>query len=307
MSNELKIGLTVILAVFAAYIGFRYMSDIPVFRQTHEVVTTFERVDGLSSGNLVYMNGVKIGSVKNIELMPEGHVRVVMSIEADMDIPEDSRAQLTSLGVFDGKTIVIERGTSGTGVAFGGEIEGVYTDSVLEGLGERGHEIGDSAVESFSELNQFLNQLNNTLDDDSRQSIGRSIRHMETATAAISRTLAARQQELSDAISSAGRTMAQLDTMSTDNRPRIDSLMTNLEESSSELKKVSRELDSTVDQLNQILYKVNEGEGTIGRMVNDPSLYQNADSLSIELRNLIKEINENPGRYLRHMNLIEVF
>jgi phospholipid/cholesterol/gamma-HCH transport system substrate-binding protein len=307
MSNEFKVGLTIIVAILAAYIGFRFMSDMPLFRQSHEVSTVFDRIDGLGTGSIVYMNGVKIGSVRNIELTDDNRVRVYLSIELDVSIPEDSQAQLTSFGLLDGKAIVIQRGASDRAVAYGEEIEGVYIDTMMETLGEKGQELGDDISDSFTQLNQFLMQLNNTLDDDSRQSIGNAIQNIETTTNAISQVLSSRQKELEEAISSASNMMAQLDTLATDNRPQADSLMANLKASSEELKKISTQLDQTVDQLNQILAKINNGDGTMGRLVNDPSLYENADSLSIELRNLIKGINENPGRYLRHMSLIEVF
>jgi len=307
MSNELKIGLTVVLAVFAAYIGFRFMSDMPIFRQANEIVTTFDRVDGLGAGNIVFMNGVRIGSVRTIELTSDNRVRVVLAIESNINIPLDSKARITSAGLLEGKSIIIERGTSDQYVEFGGEIEGIYVDSIMEAFAERGEDLGEDISTSFSELNQFLMQLNNTLDDDRRESIGLTIQNIETTTTAVSEVLSSRQRELEDAISSANRMMAQLDTMMTDNRPRADSLMANLQDSSEELKKISRELDQSVDHLNQILLKINDGEGTIGKLINDPSLYNNTDSLSVELRNLIKGINENPGRYLRHMSLIEIF
>lgn len=307
MSNELKIGLTVILAVVAAYIGFRFMSDMPIFRQAHEIETTFDRVDGLGVGNIVFMSGVRVGSVRSIELTTDNRVHVVLAIENDINIPVDSKARITSTGLLEGKSIIIERGASDQYVEFGGEIEGIYVDTIMEAFAERGENLGDDISRSFIELNQFLMQLNNTLNDESQESIGLTIRNIETTTTAVSELLSSRQHELEEAISSSNRMMAQLDTMMTDNRPRADSLMANLQDSSEELKKISRELDQSVDQLNQILLKINDGDGTIGRLVNDPSLYHNADSLSVELRNLIKGINENPGRYLRHMSLIEIF
>lgn len=307
MSNEIKVGITVILAIIAGYIGFRFMSDMPIFRQSHEIITTFERVDGLGTGNLVYMNGVKIGSVKNIQLTSDNLVRVTLSIELDVNIPDDSIAQLTSIGLLDGKAIVIQRGSSEQNIGYGEELEGIYIDTMMETLAEKGQELGDDITDSFTELNQFLMQLNRTLDDESRETIGQAINNIEVTTSTVSELLTSRQQELEQAIISANNMLAQLDTLMTDSRPHADTLMANLKESSEDLKKISKELDETVDHLNQILLKINDGDGTIGRLINDPSLYENADSLSIELRNLIKGINENPGRYLRHMTLIEVF
>lgn len=307
MSNELKIGLTVLVAFVVAYVGFRFMSDVPLFRQPQEVVSTFDRVDGLATGGLVYMNGVKIGSVKRVELTPEMRVRVTMSIEVDVPIPSDSRALLTSSGLLDGKSIVIERGQSAEPIANGGSLEGVFVDSMLETLGERGQVIGDDISGSLNELNRFLGQLNRALDDSSSRALNSSLIHLEEATGVVSRTLQAKQQEMEQSLESLHSLLSELDSTAVNSRPHLEALIRNLEERSRELGDLTTELDTTMDELNQILGKVNRGEGSLGRLVNDESLYENTDSLSLELRELIRDFREDPGQFLRHMNLIEVF
>ncbi|MEX0771321.1 MAG: MlaD family protein [Balneolaceae bacterium] len=307
LSNETKIGLTVLLAVIVAYAGFRYMSDAPIFRQSNEIISNFDRVDGLSSGSVIYMNGVKIGSVRRISLQPDNTVQVVMAIELDVQIPKGSIAHLTSIGLIDGKAIVIERGDSNEYVTYGGEIEGRYEDTMMETLAEKGQELGDNISDSFTELNRFLFQLNETLDEDSKNNFGESLRHVESVTRSLSEVLESRQQDLNQTLSSANRVMSQLDTLATDSRPRVDSLLTNLDQTIQELNKRSMELDQTLDQLNRILTKINDGEGTLGLLVNDPSLYHNTDSLSVEIKELLRNFNDNPRRFLRHMKLIEIF
>jgi predicted lipoprotein len=83
--------------------------------------------------------------------------------------------------------------------------------------------------------------------------------------------------------------------------------MASLEGNIRELEKIRVELEGASAGLNEIIEKINSGQGTIGKMVNDPSLYNNLDELTNELNELVKGINEDPGRYLKHMNLIEVF
>lgn len=305
--NEIKIGLTVVLAILVAYFGFRFMSDVPLLRQSHEIVTTFDRVDGLTAGSIVYMNGVKIGSVKGIDLNPDYSVSVTLSIDLETSIPTGSIAYLTSAGLLDGKTIVIERGSSNEPVAYGGEIEGVYVDSMMETLAESGEVLGNEVADSFTELQQFLRRLNSTLNDESSTSVHSSIQNVESATRQVSELLEESRADLENTIASANSVMSRLDTLTADNQPRIDSLMTHLETTLGNLTTTSREMNSSLDQLQQILNKVNAGEGTAGRLVNDPSLYNNIDSLSIELRTLIQDLTENPGRYLRHVRLVEVF
>lgn len=307
MSNEAKIGLTVFLAIVVATIGFRFMRDVPVFRQSLEISSTFDRIDGISAGSIVYVNGVKVGSVSNVNLLRNHKVQVVMSIDTQNSIPENSVAYLTSLGIVEGKSIVIEIGDSAVLAQHGDEIEGRYVDSMMEVLSNKGEELGEDISASIYELNSFLRQLNETLDDDTRNTLNQTLSSASDATNRISSILEGKQEEIDRAIDSGSSMLSQLDTLATDNRPRVDSLMVALEHNISELEKVRVGLETATDNLNQILDKINHGEGTLGKLVNDPSVYDNIDSVAVEMNRLLKGINEEPGRYLKHMNIIELF
>ncbi len=307
LSNEVKVGITVLLAVIVAIVGFRFMRDIPIFRQSMEITATFDRADGLSNGNLVYIKGVRVGSVGRITLTPEATVTINMRIDTDVPIPRGSVAMLTSLGIVEGKSIVIELGTSSENVQFGEEIEGVYAETMMEVLGSKGEELGDDVSNTIYELNLFLRQLNETLDDEARTTLGETLNNVYITTGKIAGILDEKQQEIDNAIESGSRMLSQLDTLVTDSRPQVDSLLATIEHNIAELEAVRIELESATANFNEILEKINMGEGTIGKLVNDPSMYENLDSLTIELNNLIKGINENPGRYLRHMSIIDLF
>ena len=307
MKNEVKIGLTVLLAIIVAIVGFRFMRDVPIFRQTLEVSAVFERGDGINRGSLVNLKGVKVGSVSRVRLTPENRVRVTMQLNEDLQIPENSVAHLTSLGIVEGKSIVIQLGDSENNVEYGGEIDGEYIEGVTEVLGSKGEQLAGDVSESLSEFNQFLRQLNATLDDETRTSVDQTLKNADETMKILSETLDNNQKDIDNAIKSASRTMMQLDTLTTNNRPRVDSLLASLEENVNELHRVRTELEEATTNLNQILEKVNRGEGTMGKLVNDPSLYENLDQLTKEMNTLVKGINEDPGRYLKHMSVIEVF
>ena len=307
LSNEVKVGITVLLAVVVAIVGFRFMRDIPIFRQSMEISATFDRADGISNGSLVYIQGVRVGSVNRIALTPETRVNIRMRIDTDVPIPRGSIAKLTSLGIVEGKSIVIDLGTSDQFVEFGEEIEGVYAETMMEVLGQRGEELGDDVSNAIYELNMFLRQLNETLNDDARMTLNETLNNVSTTTGRVAEILEGKQQEIDTAIESGSRMLSQLDTLVTDTRPQVEALMATIEKNIAELEGVRMELESAASNFNEILEKINRGEGTIGLLVNDPSMYENLDSLTIELNNLIKGINENPGRYLRHMSIIDIF
>ncbi len=307
LSNEIKVGITVLLAVVVAIIGFRFMRDIPIFRQAMQISAVFDRADGISNGSLVYIKGVRVGSVNRIQLTEDATVRIQMRIDSEIPIPQNSTANLTSLGIVEGKSIVIELGTSTEFIQHGGELQGNYTETMMEVLGQKGEELGDDVSNTIYELNLFLRQLNETLDDDTRATLDQTLRSTMETTGRIAAILEGKQDEINSAIDAGSRMLGQLDTLATDSRPRVDSLMVTVEQSIKDLEEVRLQLESATASLNQILEKVNNGEGTIGRLLNDPSIYENLDSLTIELNNLVKGINENPGRYLRHMSIIDIF
>jgi ABC-type transporter Mla subunit MlaD len=307
ISNEVKVGLTVFLALIVAIIGFRFMRDIPIFSRSMVVTAEFEKADGIASGSLVYIKGVRVGSVRSVNLTEDFQVDVNMALDTELPIPEESVAVLTSLSIVEGKSIVIELGSSSNYIESGDKIEGRYAESMMEVIGEKGTEIGDDVSGTLSELNAFLQQLNSTLDDSTRENIDRTVEGaMKTATS-LSEVLENKQKDIEDAIGAGSAMLQQLDTLSRDARPRVDSLMVALEKNLQDLERLQVRMESATANLDQILEKINNGEGTLGRLVNDSSMYENMDSLTVELNALIRGINEDPGRYLKNMSVIEIF
>lgn len=307
LSNEAKVGITVLLAFLVAFIGFRFMRDVPIFRQTMEISTTFERGDGISQGSLVNIKGVKVGSVRSVQLNADNEVRVRMRLNGEVQIPKGSVAHLTSLGIVEGKSIVIHLGDSDEIVEFGGEIEGLYIESITEVLGSSGEEIAGDVSESLSEFNIFLRQLNTTFDDETRTTLNETLSSASRTTSQIAATLEEKKDEIDNAIDAGSRMLSQLDTLAADSRPRVDSIMVSIEKNVAELESVRVELELATANLNEILEKINNGEGTLGKLVNDSTMYNNLDELTRELNSLVKGVNEDPGRYLKHMSIIELF
>ena len=307
LSNEVKVGITVFLAVVVAIIGFRFMRDIPIVGSSLKISSTFEKADGLSTGSLVYVKGVRVGSVNSVQLTPENNVGVGMSIDTDVNIPVDSKASLTSLGIVEGKSIVIELGSSSEFVESGDTITGDYSQTMMETLGSQGEKLGSDVSNAINELNQFLRQLNETVDSETRVKLDETLNNLVESTNRVAGLLRDKQDDINYAIESGSRVIGQLDTLTTENGAKIDSIMTSLQRNVDQLAVVREDIEAATGTLNEILNKINQGDGTMGKLINDSSVYENLDSLTLELNKLVKGINEDPRRYLKHMSLIEVF
>lgn len=307
LSNEAKIGLIVIAAILISYVGFRLMRDVPVFGSTNQVQVIYDRVDGLSAGSIVYLKGVKIGSVKSLTLMPDDRILAVLSIEQGREIPVGSIASITSPSLIDGKAVTILKSGSSESVPNNGFIEGRYEEGFLEGFSDGSDDLTTDISGSLGGLNDLIASLNEVLNEQNREAVNESIEDLSLATDAITQVLQGKRDELEAMIDAASQTMSQLDTLTTNNRETIESILVELDESIASLQKVSSELETTLNTLNSILAKVDSGEGTMGLLINDPALYNSLDSLTGQLETLVRGINEDPKRYLKHMRLVELF
>jgi len=307
ISNEFKVAITILAAILVGFLGYRVMSDLPLFRNSMVIHTYFSRTDGLSPGNYVYINGVKVGSVKRMELTSGDSVEVTMSFDLGLELPTNSVAHVESSGLLDEKAVVVKRGDSPKNLQYGDYMKGIYNGGMLETLKTEGRQLSEDVSESFGKLNTLLAQLNTMLNDTTKNRVDSVLQNLNTTSDNISKIFKNRRSEIESSLSHAQQILANVDTVSMTNKSRVDSVMDGLDQSLDELQKLSHDLNETNAQLNQILTKINNGQGSLGKMVNDPALYNNLKSLSGEMDTLIKNINKNPRKYLKHMSLIQVF
>ncbi len=216
-------------------------------------------------------------------------------------------AYLQSSGLLDEKAVIVERGDSGQNLGYGDYIKGQYRKGMLETLKGEGEELSTDVSKSFERLNEFLGQLNDVLDNEAKGRVDNILENLNSTSSEISGLLNKKSSDIESSIEHTQQFLANIDTVSMRNKERVDSVLIGLNNSLNELETLSRDLNETNAQLNQILTKINNGEGSLGKMVNDPALYDNLENLSAEINSLVKNINENPREYLKHMRLIEVF
>lgn len=308
LSNELKIGLTVVVAVLIGFIGFRIMKDVPLFRQGNIIYTTYERVDGLSVGTPVTLRGIKIGSVQSLTLLPTDSVQVALNINfADGGIPEGSIAYVRSVDLLGTKGIEIERGT-GTGlIGHQDSMQGVYDKGLMGELAAQGTKISQNVNSSTESLSVVLDEVKMLMQQGGRENVSQTLSNLNSTSAEVDALIRETNEDLKQSIESLKNTLQNVENLTSDEQENIKNMLANLEASSNELESISVNLNSITGDLAQIMRKINEGEGTLGLMVNDPNLYNNLDSLTANMNVLIEQLNENPRHYLRHLKLIRIF
>lgn len=307
ISNELKIGIIVLASIFVAYIGFRIMKDEPFFSSSNVIYTKYAHVEGLLKGANVSLIGLKIGTVKELQYLPgEDSIQVAINVTEDVVIPVGSQAKLVVPNLIGSSSIEIIKSNNSTPMEWGGTIKGIREEGLLSEFSEKGGSIADSASTTLDLTNQLLRSFLN-LQEKSSEDISGTISNFKESTDALSSIIKERKVEIDSMIVDARNTLKNVSQLSDSSKDDLESMLADLQGFSAKLDVLSIELQESSESINSILSKIDIGEGTLGKMVNDPSLYNNLDSLTVNLNELIKGIQEDPKRYLKHMRLVEIF
>mgnify|MGYP006423843691 CR=1 FL=1 len=307
-SNELKIGASILAAVVIFFVGYRYLQDLPIFQDSYVMAATFDDAGGLVSGNPVTLQGVNVGSVESVRLdQAEQVVRVQFTVNEGVPIPEGSYADVSGFSALSGVRLSIQPGPSGNPpLPPGSTLEAPPGGDVLDQLSRQAPTLASKADSVLGNANIALGALG--------QQLGNPQSDLRNSIRAFNATLANLQQITGSDDAPLRRTLRNLEAVTADleqfTDPGSDSLTVTVHRLNRALARVETNLNNlerTTQSLGELTAKMNEGDGTIGRLVNDPSLYLRLDSTAARTNRILDDLKQNPGRYLKEMTLVKVF
>jgi phospholipid/cholesterol/gamma-HCH transport system substrate-binding protein len=304
-SNSVKVAFTLLGAIAIAFVGYRFMKDIPILGPGKVISAVFAESKGLAPGRPVSYRGVQIGTIRTVSFTPDDSVRIEMNIDKNVTIMEGSIAYIRSADLLGTMVIEILRGDSSTPLTNNAVIRGQIESDAIGELTDKGKIIASEAELTVQSLNNILGNVDTMLNAQMRQDLQAIARNLDRTTNTLTLILERDQQSISNVIANLEQITANIDSITAENRNGISSIVANIDSSSAQFDTLTRELAKTSAELAILLEKINSGQGSLGKMAHDPSLYNNLDSLSNHLSNLVKNLDENPRRYLR--GLIKIF
>ena len=304
-SNELKVGVVVVVAALIFIFGVRYFADLPIFGGRYALATAFEEAGGLVVGNDVRINGVKVGTVDAVRLDVEAReVAVAMSLDGDVAVPEGSYAEVGGFSAFGTIYVEITLGDGPPlpeGSAIPGrssDLLGQLTDRAPELLGEADTLLSGAGA-TFSEVQRLLGNPQSDL----RQTLAA----LRSSAATLEGLLRTERATISRVLANADTLSAGLAAFTGESGDSLTQAVQGLSGTLDQLDRSLGQIETTTASLDQLLAKINEGEGTLGRLVNDDALYAKLDSAATNVNRILEDFEENPGRYLRELRLVDVF
>jgi phospholipid/cholesterol/gamma-HCH transport system substrate-binding protein len=314
-STEVKVGLVVLAALAVFLLSLFWMRDFRLNQDRYELHIIFPTVGGLTEGDPVQVAGVQKGQVKAVRLQPQG-VEVTISLDGDVRLPVDSRFSIQNMGLRGEKFVAIEPGPglrmSPTGrdsseaappgrrpsdvLRPGQMLVGHYRGGMSEILGE---------VEELLRVVQGLaNTFHETIGSpQARASIQESLENVRHFSQVLADLMDEQGGELSLALRDLRTASEGFRELVQDNRTQVDSTLDQFHRASLDLEQLTQQLSEVSATFKRIADRIERGEGALGGFVADETLYRDIKKTVKNLDELIKEIKENPQKYLR----LEIF
>lgn len=301
MKREVKIGIFAVAMIGAAWAGIRFLKGFDIFSRNAEYYAAYDQINGVQNASPIMMKGVKIGSVTGLEFDPARSDKVVLrfTIKRDYRIPSDSEAKIFSNGLMGAKAIEITYGQSDTFLKGGDTLRSGRDRDLMDVAGSELDFFKQKISQVTSDLSRTLDNLNRLMEDNAG-SIAGTLDHLNTLTGDMASVLDSEKNNLRAAIGS----LSQFSEMLGANSGRVDSIIGNLNDVTAQLseEQVARRIAEAVGNLNSLLARIEHGDGTLGKLMSDPALYDSLDQASGNLAALLADVKQYPGRYV-HFSL----
>ena len=285
--NVAALGILTILAAIVFYLGFYYLLGNPVLKGGMDVIVRLDNGAGLKRGDRVILQGVEVGSVKDVELQGPGRVIVTLRLNDRIEMPADTKARITG-DVFGAHSIELVPGDA---------VVKLEQDDTIGGLRERA--LTELAGDIGSRVSGVLSRADSLL---SQQTIA-DLRETAAVLPSSATELRAALTELRGAAAALRRTTLEVESAKTGEAMRsalmrVDESAKALTLTANALERASVAIEQSAGSLASITKKIDQGQGTMGRLVNDSSLYLEIHGAAREFRSLAADVRARPSRYI---------
>lgn len=287
---EIQVGVTVLVALAILLLGVTWLKDFSLARKVRVWTVSFPQTGGLSSSDEVQVNGLRKGAVSEVALVGD-RVIVKLGLAHEVTLTTDSRVAIRNVGLMGEKVIAVDLRTTGAPYTERDTIPGVYEKGIPEVMTELGGTI--AAVTTIAEQVQALAEAMNR-DGNFAETVKNFRATSLELRDAVKENRATLRSTLAD-FSSAARTAKGL---TTDRETELKQTLDEFSRAAANMNRLSTRLDSLRASLQVVTDKVGSGEGTLGKLVHDETLYRDVKSSIQSLNDLIADIKKNPKKYL---------
>ncbi|HLW32269.1 MAG TPA: MlaD family protein [Aequorivita sp.] len=294
LSKEVKTGILAIGAILLLIFGYSFLKGTNLLDKHREYFVKYDNVEGLAKGAPVTVNGLTVGKVLDISFgNHKGLLAVKFSVEEDFEFSRNSIVRIYSAGLIGGKSLGIFPQYDMNNVAISGDtLRGDIEDGMLSAVTKALGPLERKVNNTLATVDTLLLSINAIVDEKTRHNLQEAIEH------------------LNHTLNSFSGVSENLNQLLANNSGKLDNTFTNLDKTANNLskltdslaqldtKKLVTDLQSALDKVNQIVNDVDNGKGSMGKLLKDDQLYNNLEGASRQLEQLLQDVKLNPKRYV---------
>jgi len=282
------------------YLGFNFLKGSDFFSTSRRYYAIYDNIDGLTVSNSVMLNGMSVGKVQKIMLLPHQNNRLLVRIEVDSDIAlnESSQAILASNGLIGDKIIKLQIGWGSRVLQKEDTLKASVEAGIAAMMMQKAQPVLDNLDSLAITLNRTVGQF-----DSTGYLLKQTLTHFKQSSAALNGLLADNRGNLSNTIANFNKLSVSLADPQKGIKPLLGK-MNNFADTLSRLRLNQAVLNAnkSIAQLNAILTDIQAGKGSMGKLAKNDSLYTNMNRATADLDRLLVDFRRNPKRYV-HFSL----
>ena len=310
VTREVKIGAVVLIGLILLVWGFNYLKGTNIFSSKSIYYAKYEHIDGLAEANPVLVKGVKVGQVYSIEMVDgqDARIKVGFSMNSkSFRIPVDSKARIVSANLMGDKSIEVNLGSSDQFLEPGGTLKGEVEESLSEGISKMMAPLQTKANEMMGSLDSVLTVIQYIFNEGTRESLKESFVRLRNTIKNFEKSSGQLDNMLSDQDGNFTVIMNNLSSITTNirnNHGALTNAINNFSTISDTLARANisntiTNLNGSLEKLAVIFNKLEKGEGTAGKLLQDEDLYDQLTKASAGLDSLVRDFHRHPRTYLK--------
>ena len=290
--REVQVGIFVLAGILAVLAALFILTDPGTFRGRYYVSTIVRDAGGIRSRDPVQLSGVNIGRVADLKLTPQG-VRMRLEVEGKYHFPDDSKVRLTATGLLGDMVADVLPGVSRTPAEEGDVLASAEQDQGLTGTAS---DLAGTARQVGGRADTLLMRANVLLNPQAINSMHTSAGELQAMLGSLQALAADQRAQLSALSASLRRSAAGIEGAAT--RPELARAIARTDSLTARLDAATGQLHQASTSLAVVMGRMERGEGTLGKLSKDDSLYNNLNSAVANLSQLTNDIRANPKKYL---------
>ena len=308
IKQEYKIGLLALAALLLFIWGFTFLKGRDLFLKEKYYYAVYSQVNGLVEGSSVEVSGLKVGRIDQIYFHPKDAHKVIVrfTVKSAIKIPQNSLARIFSSDLLGTRALEIKLGDSEIFAKKGDTLNSEIQVSISEEVSLQMLPFKKKAEDLMLSIDSVMAVVQYIFNENTRENIKKSF------------------ENINQTISNLEQTSFSLDTLVSSEKVKISNIFANIEAISLNIRRSNQQITNVIENLSaitdsiakanvvkvitntnkamsdaaQIMDKINKGQGSLGLLINNDSLYNSLQKSSIDLDKLLKDMKVNPDRYV---------